>query len=150
MHQNQFLSDYIIKQFDVKKFKKMIIAFLSIVDNFQHIIDKDEYYIKYTANYEVRVGGSKKPTSSKVESFIIKKYDTEDKKEQLLLKYKNAFNCLNPIERKVFVATFLENKTNLDLCDELVTYDQKVNSIRKSAIVRFCLKLGFERFVDYF
>lgn len=150
MHQNQFLSDYIIKQFDVKKFKKMIIAFLSIVDNFQHIIDKDEYYIKYTANYEVRVGGSKKPVSSKVESFIIKKYDTEDKKEQLLLKYKNAFNCLNPIERKVFVATFLENKTNLDLCDELVTYDQKINSIRKSAIVRFCLKLGFERFVDYF
>lgn len=150
MHQNQFLSDYIIKQFDVKKFKKMIVAFLSIVDNFQHIIDKDEYYIKYTANYEVRVGGSKKPASSKVESFIIKKYDTEDKKEQLLLKYKNAFNCLNPIERKVFVATFLENKTNLDLCDELVTYDQKINSIRKSAIVRFCLKLGFERFVDYF
>lgn len=58
MHQNQFLSDYIIKQFDVKKFKKMIVAFLSIVDNFQLIIDKDEYYIKYTANYEVRVGGS--------------------------------------------------------------------------------------------
>ena len=125
MYQNQFLSNYIIKQFDVKKFKKMIFAFLSIVDNFQHIIDKDEYYIKYTANYEIKVGGSKKPTSSKVESFIIKKYDTEEKKEQLLLKYKAAFNCLNPVERKVFVATFLENKTNLDLCDELLTYDQK-------------------------
>lgn len=40
MHKNQFLSNYIIKQFDVKKFKKMIVAFLSIVDNFQHIIIK--------------------------------------------------------------------------------------------------------------
>ena len=53
MHNNQFLSNYIIKQFDVKKFKKMIKAFLSIVDNFQNIIDKDEYYIKYTTNYEM-------------------------------------------------------------------------------------------------
>ena len=150
MHKNQFLSNYIIKQFDVNKFKKMIKIFLSIVDNFQHTIDKDEFYIKYTANYEIKVGGSQKPTSSKVESFVIKKYDTEEKKEQLLLKYKNAFNCLNEMERKIFVATFLENKTNLDLCDELVTYDQKINYIRKSAIVRFCLKLGFERFVDYF
>ena len=150
MYKNQFLSNYIIRQFDIKKFRKMIVAFLSIVDNFQHIIDKEDYYIKYTSNYEIRLGGNKKPTNSKIESFIVKKYDTEEKKEQLLLKYKIAFNCLNDVERKVFIATFLDNKTNLDLCDEFVTYSQKINSIRKSAIVRFCLKLGFERFVDYF
>ena len=150
MYKNQFLSNYIIRQFDIKKFRKMIVAFLSIVDNFQHIIDKEDYYIKYTSNYEIRLGGNKKPTNSKIESFIVKKYDTEEKKEQLLLKYKIAFNCLNDIERKVFIATFLDNKTNLDLCDELITYNKKISNIKNSAIVKFCLKLGFERFVDYF
>lgn len=150
MNQKHFLSDFVIRQFDIKTFKEMIHAFISLIDNFQRIIDKEEYYIKLTPNYEVRVGGNLKPTHSKVESFIFKKYDEEWKMEQLLLKFKVAFNSLNEAERKVFIATFVDKKTNLDLCEEIITYYDKITIIRKSAIVRFCLKLGFEKLVDEF
>ena len=76
MSTSQFLSDFIMKQFDNRKFKEMIRVFLNIVDNFQMVIDKEEYYIKITPSYEMRVGGSRKPTNSKIESFLITKYDT--------------------------------------------------------------------------
>ena len=150
MHQNQYLSKFIIKQFDVNKFKKMIKVFLSLVDNFQMVLDLEDYYIKMTSNYEIRVGGSSRPTHSKVESFVVKKYDTIEKKQQLLLKYKLAFNCLNELERKVFYAVFVENKTTIDICEDLIVYPDKLNIIKKSAIVRFALKLGFDKFIDQF
>ena len=150
MNRTQYLSDFIIKQFDVKKFKKMIKAFLNLIDNFQLMIDSEEYQIKFTSNYEIRVGGNKKPTSSKIESFIYSKYDTIEKMEQLLLKYKVAFNSLNDTERRIFIAVFINNLTINDLCEDFITYPDKLSKIRKSAIIKFSLKLGFDKFVDYF
>ena len=56
--------------------KHIIAAFFpNVCASCKTIIDKDEYYIKYTTNYEIRVGGNRKPSNSKVESFIIKKYE---------------------------------------------------------------------------
>lgn len=150
MHQNHYLSKFVIKQFDLNKFKKMIKALISLVDNFQMVLDMEDYYIKMTSNYEIKVGGTSKPTNSKIESFVVKKYDTEEKREQLILKYKVAFNSLNEMERKVFYAVFIENKTTIDICEDLIVYPDKLSTIKKSAIVRFALKLGFEKFVDQF
>lgn len=150
MQQKHYLSNFIIKQFDVVKFKKMIKVFLSLVENFQIVLDEEEYYIKLTPSYEIRVGGASKPTHSKVESFVIKQYDTAEKKQQLILKYKLAFNCLNDLERKVFYAVFLEHKTTIDICEDLIVYPDKLNYVKKSAIVRFALKLGFDKFIDQF
>lgn len=79
MQQKHYLSNFIIKQFDVVKFKKMIKVFLSLVENFQIVLDEEEYYIKLTPSYEIRVGGASKPTHSKVESFVIKQYDTAER-----------------------------------------------------------------------
>ena len=150
MNRTHYVSDFIIKQFDIKKFKKMIKAFLNLVDNFQMIIDSEEYQIRFTPNYELRFGGNRKPTTSKVESFVYSKYDTIEKKEQLLLKYKLAFNSLNEAERKMFIAVFINNLTINDLCEDFITYPDKLSKIRKSAIIKFSLKLGFDKFVDYF
>ncbi len=150
MHQTLYLADFITRQYDLKKFEKMIKAFLNLVDNFQLMVNTEEYSLKLTASYEIRCGGNKKPTSSKIESFYHNKYDTIEKKEQLLLKYRDAFNSLNEVERKVFMATFVNPLSNQELCSKLLVYEKKLTIIRKSAIVRFCLRLGFDRFVDNF
>jgi len=150
MNPNQYLSNFIVNQFNVKKFQKMIKAFLNLVENFQVLIDADDYYIKITPTYEIKVGGSKKPTSSKIESFVFNQYNTIEKQKELLLKFKNALNSLNEIERKVFVSIFINNLTTADLCEDLIIYPDKLNVIKKSAIVKFCLKLGFDKFMDIF
>lgn len=150
MGQAKYLTNFIIEQFNVKKFKEMIKIFLNLVNNFQSFLESEEYTIRLTSNYEIRVGGNLKPTTSTVETFLYSKYDTNEKKEQLLLKYKSAFNSLNEMERKIFIETFINNATTTEICDKFYIYPNKISFIKKSAIVKFSLRLGFDHFVDSF
>ena len=148
MRRKEFYSEYTIRQYDINKLKEVIKVFLEMIESFQSIIDEDSYYIKITSSYEIKVGGIQKPTSSKVEHFVINKYDTIDKQKQLLLKYKNALNRLNEMERTVFINTFIYETSTEELCDKLITYKDKIVLARKSGIVRFCQILGLDKFTN--
>lgn len=148
MQKREFLSSYMLKQYDTAKLKKIIKLFLEMTDNFQMVIDEDSYYIRITSSYEMKIGGNKKPISSKVEHFIINKYDSINKMQQLLLKYKIAFNSLNEMERVVFINTFIKQNSNEELCERLITYKDKIVLARKSGIVKFSIRLGLTKFTD--
>lgn len=147
---NVYLNDFVTNQFPVEKFKEMIIAYLNIVESFQLILDDKDYNINITQKYEMRLSSTRKPTNSKVESFIINKYDNKEKMEDCILKYPIAFNNLNDMERKVFTESILNNKKDIEVIEELGIYSNLLSLIRKSAIVRFSLSLGFDKFVKYF
>lgn len=147
---NVYLNDFVTNQFPVEKFKEMIIAYLNIVESFQLILDDKDYNINITQKYEMRLSSTRKPANSKVESFIINKYDNKEKMEDCILKYPIAFNNLNDMERKVFTESILNNKKDIEVIEELGIYSNLLSLIRKSAIVRFSLSLGFDKFVKYF
>ena len=54
------------------------------------------------------------------------------------------------MERKVFTESILNNKKDIEVIDELGIYSNLLSLIKKSAIVRFSLSLGFDKFVKYF
>ena len=147
---NEFLSDFIVNQYDILKLRNVINVFINIVYEFEMMINDDYFKIKRTSNGEIKVGGDKKPPSNRVESLTIMKYDSKSKMEDILLKYKMATNYLNEYEKLIFNKTFLEGKTNIEICQELYIYDTKLTKIRNSAIIRFCLYLGLDKFTNIF
>lgn len=147
---NVYLNDFVTNQFPLEKFKEMIIAYLNIVESFQLILGDKDYNINITQRYEMRLSSTRKPSNSKIESFIISKYDNKEKMEDCILKYPIAFNNLNDMERKVFTESILNNKKDIEVIDELGIYSNLLSLIKKSAIVRFSLSLGFDKFVKYF
>ena len=150
MRRNVYLSKHFLKQFDVKTFQKIIITFLNIVDEFELLLNSRDYQINFDNNNEIKVGGSKKPSSSIVESLLFNEYDNREKKEQLLLKYRDGFNSLNEEERKVFRTIYVEGKTNAQASSQLLMYNDKINIIKMSAVVKFCIKTGLDQFVYLF
>lgn len=142
---NVYLGDFVTSQFPIEKFKNMISAYLNIVDSFQLILSDKDYYINITPRYEMRISSNRKPTTSKIESFIINKYDNREKMEDFILKYPIAFNSLNEMERKVFTESILNNRKDLEVIGLLNIYSNLLNTIRKSAIVKFSLSLGFDK-----
>src|SRR5574344_1082737 len=147
---SEFMTDYVTNQFPIVKFKEMIFAYLNIVELFQVMLNDKDYYIRITPTYELRTSSGKLPTNSKIESFVIKKYDNKVKMEDCVLQYPMAFNELNEEERQVFLKTFVERKKDIEIIEELRIHSVKLNTIRKRAIVRFSIKLGFDKYVKYF
>src|SRR5574344_808662 len=74
---SEFMTDYVTNQFPIVKFKEMIFAYLNIVELFQVMLNDKDYYIRITPTYELRTSSGKLPTNSKIESFVIKKYDNK-------------------------------------------------------------------------
>ena len=97
------MTDYVTNQFPIVKFKEMIFAYLNIVELFQVMLNDKDYYIRITPTYELRTSSGKLPTNSKIESFVIKKYDNKVKMEDCVLQYPMAFNELNEEDRKSVV-----------------------------------------------
>ena len=147
---SEFMTDYVTNQFPIVKFKEMIFAYLNIVELFQVMLNDKDYYIRITPTYELRTSSGKLPTNSKIESFVIKKYDNKVKMEDCVLQYPMAFFELNEEERQVFLKTFVERKKDIEIIEELRIHSVKLNTIRKSAIVRFSIKLGFDKYVKNF
>lgn len=149
-NKTEYLNNFVTSQFPIEKFREMIIAYLNIIESFQLILDDKNYNINITQRYEMRLSSTRRPSHSKLESFIINKYDNKEKMEDCILKYPIAFNNLSDMERKVFTESILNNKKDLEVIEELGIYSNLLNLIKKSAIVKFSLSLGFDKFVNYF
>ena len=78
---------------------------------------------------------------------LIRMYDEEDKKRQFIDKYFKALESLEKTERKVIIYTFINCIEFEVICEKIECSPQTLSKIKKSAIVRFALKLGLDKFV---
>ena len=143
-----YLSEEVSKQYPIEKLKGLIINVIDIVENFiLELGDENKYNSSSTAKYEECIGFQQFNTSSKIESMLIKMYDEEFKKRLFIDKYFKALESLDKLERKVIIYSFIDGITYEELCEKLELSTQTVNKIKKSAIVRFSLKLGLDKFI---
>ena len=96
---NDFLSDFIVKQFDLTKYRALILAFIEITITIEAMLNDEYYRIRFDSGGDLKVGGIKKPISNQMESMMIRDYQTKEKMQQVLLKYKMAYNTLNDLEK---------------------------------------------------
>ena len=87
--------------------------------------------------------------SSKVENFVFKKIcfeikGSDYKRKKLMSKIKLALDRLNKNERLVFKYIFFDELSIEEICDNLHYCDKKINSIKKSAIIKFLVALGID------
>lgn len=143
-----YMSEKISRQYPIEKFKGLIINVIEIVENFIiELGDEDKYDSSSTARYDECVGSHQFSTSSKIESMLIRMYSEEDKKRQFIDKYFKALESLEKLERKVIIYTFIDCLEYDEICEKLGLCSQTVSKIKKSAIVRFSIKLGLDKFV---
>lgn len=147
---NEFLSDFIVKQFDLVKYRDLTYAFLEIAITIEAMLNDEYYKIRFDSGGDLKVGGIKKPSSNQMDSMMIRDFQTKEKMQQVLLKYKMAYNSLNDLEKDVFKLSFIDRLKDFDICDELCIYQKKLIQSRNSAMIRFCLYLGLDKFIDLF
>lgn len=148
---SDYLSNFVADQYPIETLKVIIFATLDIVDNFILSLG-EEYYLNSSSisNYEERLGSFQKGTSSKVESMCIKQMSTEPKMKEFIKKYGIALKSLNEEEKAVFICTFIKRLDNLSILSKLKMHSEQLKMIRKSAIVRFSIKMGLVKFIDLF
>lgn len=148
----KLLSDFITGQFNIRKLEEITKAFLELIDTVILMLSDETYNIKITPTYEMKITGysSVRNVSSKVESFVIHKYDTEDKLKELVYKYSKAYNTMIKIERELFTKIFINKEKKTYIMEDLGLYQYQFDPIKKSAIVKFCLVLGLDKYVDKF
>lgn len=144
-----FLTDFIANQYPIEKFKEIIFITLDIVDNFLLTLENGfEYNSTSIASYGEKYCSPNRNINSKVESILIKNMQTEEKMTQFLESYFNAYHSLNNYEKDIFDATFIDRLTDIEIIEKYKTHSKQIRVVRKSAIVRFCLKAGLDKFVD--
>ena len=62
--------------------------------------------------------------------------------------YFSAYSTLNKDEKDIFDATFVDRLTDQEIIGKYKTYSKHITQVRKSAIIKFCLKSGLDKFVD--
>ena len=102
-NKNDFMNKYIVDQFNYPDYRKLIEIFINLIDTLQISIGDYESGISITPSYNMNYSGySGKLTNSKIESFLIRDYNTELKAKACIKKYTNAFNKLNDQEKLIF------------------------------------------------
>ena len=143
------LSNFITEQYNIGKLEELIIAFFQLIDTVELKLADEDYYIKITQKYEMRFTGSPIViNSSKVESFLIEKYDTEEKLKELLFKCSKSFNCMSKQEREFFSKIYIKLEKKSTVIDEMSLHQYQYEQLKRSAIVKFCLVLGLDKFVE--
>ena len=146
-----FLSGFVVEQYPIGILKEIINSVVDIVDNFIIELGEDEYLsLSSTSRYDERVGSSQRNTTSKIETMCIKKMNSEEKMKEFIYKYGLALNFLNREERQVFIHLFIKKSDTLTIYDDMKIGSNQYNVIKKSAIVRFSIKMGLEKFVPLF
>lgn len=146
-----FLSGFVVEQYPIDILKQIINSVVDIVDNFIIELGEDEYLsLSSTSRYDERVGSSQRNTTSKIETMCIKKMKSEEKMKEFIYKYGQALNFLNREERQVFIHLFIKKSDTLTIYDDMKIGSNQYNVIKKSAIVRFSIKMGLEKFVPLF
>ena len=54
----------------------------------------------------------------------------------------------NKDEKDIVDATFVDRLTDQEIIGKYKTYSKHITQVRKSAIIKFCLKSGLDKFVD--
>ena len=146
-----FLSGFVVEQYPIDILKQIINSVVDIVDNFIIELGEDEYLsLSSTSRYDERVGSSQRNTTSKIETMCIKKMNSEEKMKEFIYKYEQALDFLNREERQVFIHLFIKKSDTLTIYDDMKIGSNQYNVIKKSAIVRFSIKMGLEKFVPLF
>lgn len=145
----EFLNEYVANQYPIEKFKELIFITLDIVENFLLTLENGYNYNSTSiASYEEKYGSSQRNTNSKIESIIIKNMRDEKKMSQFLNCYFIAYNTLNKDEKDIFDATFIDRLTDQEIIDKYKTYSKHITQVKKSAVIKFCLRSGLDKFVD--
>lgn len=145
----EFLNEYVANQYPIEKFKELIFITLDIVENFLLTLENGYNYNSTSiASYEEKYGSSQRNTNSKIESIIIKNMRDEEKMSQFLNCYFTAYNTLNKEEKDIFDATFVDRLTDQEIIDKYKTYSKHITQVKKSAVIKFCLRSGLDKFVD--
>lgn len=144
-----FLTDYVANQYPIEDFKELIFITLDIVENFLLTLENGFNYNSTSISaYGEKYGSSQRNTNSKIESIIIKNMNDEQKMSQFLNSYFTAYSTLNKEEKNIFDATFVDKLTDQDIIYKYRTYSKYITKVRKSAIVKFCLRSGLDKFVN--
>ena len=131
------------------EYKKLVEIFINLIETLQITIGDYETGISITPNYELNYSGySNKLSNSKIESFIIKDYNTECKAKICIKKFTIAFNRLNDNEKKIFYSTFIDKTKDEIIISEFNLCSKDLNKIRKSAVIKFSLYLGFDKIIN--
>ena len=89
---NVFLSDYVVKQYPISDFKKIIFITLDIVENFLLSLENGFDYNSLTiASYSEKYASFQKNKNSKIETIYLQNIDTNDKMQEFLKSYFNAY-----------------------------------------------------------
>lgn len=148
-NKNDFLNKYIIDQFNYATYKKIVEIFINLINTLQISVGDYETGISITPKYEMDYAGFHgRVVNSKIESFLIRDYNTEWKAKSCIKKYTCAFNSLNKLEKVIFYKTFIIKEK-----DEIIMLDYRIcnkelNKVRKSAVIKFSLYLGFDKIID--
>lgn len=146
----KLLSDFITSQYNIRKLEEVTKAFLELIDTVILILADDSYNIKITPSYELKITGysNVRNVSSKVESFIIHKYDSEEKLKDLVFKYSKSFNSMTKLERELFTKLFINKEKKTYIMQDMRLYQYQFDPIKKSAVVKFCLVLGLDKYIN--
>ena len=139
------LNERFMMYHDDKTYKEMIEVFISLIRCLQMELG-DINSIKITQSYEMKFSDFTMPIGSKILTFLIKDYDTEQKIKECISKYTIAYNNLSKVEKEIFNSLFFDSEDNV--CYIMHPRDYKV--ARKSTIVKFATSLGFHRIKDEF
>ncbi len=144
-----YLSGFIVNQYPIEKFKEVIIITLDIAEIFLTELEEGfNYDSSSIASYGKKYGTSGKRDCNKIESIYINDMREIETMKKFLNGYYNAFYSLNEEEKNVFVSTFIDKMTDLEIIDKYKTNSNQIRIVRKSAIVKFCLKSGINKFVN--
>ena len=144
------LSDFITSQYNIRKLEEVTKTFLELIDTVILILADDSYNIKITPSYELKITGYSNVcnVTSKVESFVIHKYDSEEKLKDLVYKYSKSFNNMSKTERELFTKIFINKEKKTYVMEEMGLYQYQFDPIKKSAVVKFCLVLGLDKYIN--
>ena len=146
---NPYLTDYVVDQYPIDKFTKLIFITLDIVENFLLVLESGfNYNSTSIASYSEKYGSHQKNTNSKIESMMIKNINEKKKMKKFLNVYYDAYNALSNDEKNMFDATFIYCMTDNEIFDKYSTYCRFVTKVRRSAIIKFSLRAGLDKFVD--
>ena len=144
-----FLKEDVTTQYPLGKFSKLIELSIDIVENFLLTLEEGfNYDSTIVASYSVKYTSGQFNTSSKVESLFMRNINDEEVMKKFLYSYYSAYNYLNSEEKKIFDATFVDHLSDAQIMIKYNSYYDKITLVRRSAIVRFCLKSGLSKFVD--
>ena len=145
-----FLKEEVVMRHPLNKYTTLIELSVDIVEDFLLTLEEGFNYDSTTvASYGAKYTSNKYNTSSRVENLFIKNVNDEDAMKKFLYSYYSAYNYLNQEEKQIFDATFIDHISDSEIMIKYDSYYNKITLVRRSAIVRFCLKSGLNRFVDF-